>query len=360
MSTEANGGGTAPPPLFTAVVEHIAGAAPELSPRHARIEERDWVVVVVNDRYEARFTTNGVMWCAGVVTRGGGDVWRENQGNLATGVSHLSEDVGGIGGAIIRVVGERRAELFRESNELDFKAAVSARVNESDPTLDAEVYSASPGIYSILVRLAANKAAIIGDVDISWGGQVLTLADGEFTYAEDEEGLCPLTGAPEINYYEPIPAEADGLVASEILRAAGAYRESHPEQDSAVSEYFLLARDVPNPDTSGGESHPWLAAERFERAARFVISRERGRPPRLYPAGGFGAHHVEPDSPVYKALRPHLQPAFPTLTELLVEEKADPLAIIEEMVGAGFFTRDDVVQMMRHLETRAPESRTEA
>src|SRR5215216_5601830 len=129
MNAEASGGGT-PPPIFEAVIGHIAGAAAELRPRYAYIE-KPYVVVEVNQEFEARLTTNGVMWCGNVVRRAGGDVWKEGYGqNLGTHVSHLSEDAAEIGDAIIRVVVERRTAMFREQNEVDFKTLVAAAVND--------------------------------------------------------------------------------------------------------------------------------------------------------------------------------------------------------------------------------------
>ena len=351
MSAEARGGGT-PPPIFEAVIEHIAGAAPELRPRYAYIEKH-WVVVEVNQEFEARLTTNGVMWCGNVVRREGGDVWKEGYGlNLGTHVSHLSEDAAEIGDAIIKAVVERRTAMFREQNDVDFKTLVAAAVNDGDPTLEAGLYAGSPGIYCVRVRLTANMAAIIGDVDISWGGDVEKLVDGDWMYADEEGGTLDLSAAPEVDYYEQIPAGTAERVAAEILKAARSLRETLPEPEGVVKEYLLLVEDVRNPAAGSAQFHAWRDGEKFSRGSRFVISRESGRKPRLYPTGGFEMQYVEAGEPVYDALRPHLQQSSPTLRELLVEEKADAIAILEALVHAGVTTNDNIIQTMHELKER--------
>lgn len=239
-----------------------------------------------------------------------------------------------------------------ERRDIDFKRLVAAAVNDGDPTLEAELYAGSPGIYCVRVRLTADTAAMFGDVDIQWGGDVEKLVDGEWTFLDRPGDILGLTHAPEVDYDEQIAAGTAERVAAEILNMSRSLRERLPEPEGVVKEYMLLAEEVPNPDAGGAKFHVWRNGETFARSSRYVISRERGRKPRLYPTGGFEMQYVEAGEPVYDALRPHLQSSAPMMDEVILEEKGDPLAILKELASTRVLDEDVVIRTMRALQAR--------
>lgn len=239
-----------------------------------------------------------------------------------------------------------------ERRDIDFKRLVAAAVNDGDPTLEAELYAGSPGIYCVRVRLTADKAAMFGDVDIKWGGDVETLVDGEWTFLDRPGDILGLDRAPEVNYDEQIAPGMVERVAAEILNVSRSLRERLPEPEGVVKEYMLLVEDVGNPGAGGASFHLWRSGARFARGSRFVISRERGRKPRLYPTGGFEMQYVEAGEPVYDALRPHLQSSAPMMWEVILEEKGDPLAILKELAATRLLDEDVVIRTMRALRAR--------
>lgn len=239
-----------------------------------------------------------------------------------------------------------------ERRDIDFKRLVAAAVNDGDPTLEAELYAGSPGIYCVRVRLTADTAAMFGDVDIKWGGDVETLVDSEWTFLDRPGDIRGLPDAPEVDYDEQIAAGTAERVAAEILREARSLRETLPEPEGVVREYMLLVEDVRNPDAGSGRFHLWRNGETFARGSRFIVSRERGRLPRLYPTGGFEMQYVEAGEPIYDALRPHLQSSAPMMWEVILEEKGDALAILKELASTRVLDEDVVIRTMRALKAR--------
>jgi hypothetical protein len=226
---------------------------------------------------------------------------------------------------------------------LDFYSRLGAVLTERDPQLEAEVIDDSLEVYVLKIRLTTERALGITTTSSEWGLSLLEMQYGEWTYVGDDDVRLECA-VPD--FVSTITDEELQKVAEAIEQMVEDYRFEYPDQGQAsVREYFKLAEDTRNP-TFTEEQHVegWSGQRGFNEGTIFVILRETGQPPQMYPAGRM-TEAVAPDSPLYQTLRPRLLYTPSPFRAVLAEERADPVSILEELIRRG-------IRMLRTPRTR--------
>lgn len=229
---------------------------------------------------------------------------------------------------------------------VDFFGRLAERLNREDRLIEAEVIRESYTREALKIRLTTEHAAIITPEEGGrLTGEVVGMERGEWAYCGNE----PLTfKCPPIDFTKHVPIEVVEAVAAAIDERVEDYRDENFERQGGecVKEYFTLARDIQNPVYEGNESGSVWQRERVLNEGRiFVVSRQAGKPARLYPPGY--AHDVlEQGQAAYTAVRRNLIYTPCPFRAVLLEEGGDAVSILEEFVRRDIISYEDIFSLV--------------
>jgi hypothetical protein len=227
---------------------------------------------------------------------------------------------------------------------LDFYQRLAAILRQRDARLEAEAIENSPEVYVLKIRLTTEKAASICESRGVWSLEVLDMKYGEWIYGGGEE-LSIQCAVPDFS--QAVTDDTLQTIAGAIEEMAEDYLIESPDpSDASVREYFKLSEDTGNPTFTEGQCiEGWTGQRGFNEGTIFVVLNETGQPPQLYPAGRI-EEAVGPESPIFKLLRPKLLYTPSPFRAVLLEERADPVSILEELIRRGITTYEDVYELL--------------
>lgn len=229
---------------------------------------------------------------------------------------------------------------------MDFFRRLAERLNREDLLIEAEVIMESATREALKIRLTTEHAAIITPEEGGrLAGELVGMERGEWAYCGEES----LTfNCPPVDFTKHVPLEVVEAVAAAIDERVEDYRFENVERAGGewVKEYFTLLRDMPNPVYEGSESGSVWQRERYLNEGRiFVVSRQAGKPARLYPPG-YAHDALEQGQAAYEAVRKNLIYTPCPFRAVLLEEGGDAVSILEEFVRRDIISYEDIFSLV--------------